>query len=120
MSDHSLSLAQARLNMGTLHAYNLAFQNASMIQEEITQDIKQADMNLIPHPFIDNDLTEKTVVMLDPVSDLNHELAELSQHEDFDINELLHDGYLEISNEGLNRSGPSDILIPSFKWKNTL
>jgi len=120
MSGYSLSLTQAKLNIGTLQAYNLAFQNAPMIQEEITQDIKQADMNLIPHPFMGNDLTGKTIVMLDPVSDLNHELDELSQYEDFDINELLHDGYLEISNIGLNRSGPPGILIPSFKWKNTL
>jgi len=119
MSGHPLSLAQARLNQGTLIAYNEAFANAPIIQEEITQDIKQADMNLIPHPFMANDLTGKTVVMLDPVSDLNFELDELSQHEEFNINELLHDGYLEIDSTDLNRSGPPDILIPSFRWKNT-
>ena len=119
MSGHPLSLAQARLNIGTLKAYNVAFQNTPLIQQEITQDIKQADINLIPHPFIHNDLTGKTVVMLDPVSDLNFELDELSQQEEFNINELLHDGYLEIDNVGLQRAGPTDILIPSFKWKNS-
>ena len=50
---------------------------------------------------------------------LNHELNELSQHEEFNINELLHDGYLEIGNAGLVRSGPAGIMIPDFKWKNS-
>jgi len=119
MSGHPLSLAQARLNIGTLRAYNSAFHNAPSMQEEITQNIKNADMNLIPHPFMANDLTGKTVVMLDPVSDLNFELDELSQHAEFNINELLHDGYLKVDNVGLSRSGPAGILIPSFSWKNS-
>ena len=121
MSGHGLSFAQAKLNTSTLRAYNLAFKDAPTIQEEITQDIKQADIGLIPHPFMSNDLTGKTVVMLDPVSDLNHELNEVArEHDEFSLNDLLHDGYLEISNTGLARSGPSGILIPSFKWKNTI
>ena len=120
MSGHGVTLAQAKLNMGLLRAYSLAFQNAPMIQEEITQAIKQADMGLIPHPFTGNNLTGKTVVMLDPVSDLNFELDELSQHAEFSINDLLHDGYLNIDNTGLARSGPAGIMIPAFSWKNTL
>jgi len=121
MSSIPASLVAAKNNPAALAAYATAFKNAPLIQEEITQEIKQADMGLIPHPFMGNDLTGKTVVMLDPVSDLNHELSELcDQHDEFDLNELLHDGALVISNIGLKRSGPKGILIPSFKWKKAI
>ena len=78
-------------------------------------------MNDIPHPFQGNDLTGKTVVMLDPVSPLNHELNEMvKQSDEFNLNSLLHDGYLEIGNTDIGRVSPAGVLVPSFKWKNTI
>ena len=103
-----------------MQEYIDAFSSAKTTNELITQEICQRDMPDIPHPFTGNDLTGKTVVMLDPVSDLNHRLSEMcSCHDEFDLNSLLHDGHLVINNTKLKRSGPQDILIPSFKWKNT-
>ena len=97
-----------------------AFILAETTSELITQEIYQRDMTDIPHPFMNNDLTGKTIVMLDPVSDLNHKLSEMcSCHDEFNLNSLFHDGHLTISNTSLNRSGPTGIIIPSFKWKKT-
>lgn len=103
-----------------LAEYVDAFNLAPTYHEEITQELYQRDMSDISHPFMGNDLTGKTVVMLDPVSDLNHKLSEMcNYYDEFDLNGLLHDGHLVVSNTGLDRFGPQGILIPSFKWKNT-
>jgi hypothetical protein len=85
---------------------------------EITQAIKQADMPLIPHPFIGNDLTGKTIVLLDPVSDLTWHLAEMHEQGE-SPNGLLHDGYLRVDNTALNRAGPPGVMVVGAKWRNT-
>lgn len=82
---------------------------------EITQEIKQADMPLIPHPFGDYDQSEYVVVMADPVSDKNwnlHELHEAGQT----LNDLFHDGYIRLDNEPLNRAGPPGVIVTDFNW----
>ncbi|MEW6646547.1 MAG: hypothetical protein AB1450_05070 [Pseudomonadota bacterium] len=87
-------------------------------QVEITQTIKQADMPLIPHPFLGNDLTGKTVVLLDPVADLTWHLAEMHA-QGVSPNELLHDDYLRIDNTALNRAGPPGVMVVPCRWKLT-
>lgn len=81
----------------------------------ITQERKHADMNLVPHPFQCNDLTGKTVVLLDPVSTVIQELMELSSVGE-NINDIIHNNYLRIGNTPLNRHGPSGLLIPEVNW----
>jgi len=121
MSDIPFTLESALSDAVKMQEYVDAFYGAKITKELITQELCQRDMIDIPHPFLGNDLTDKTIVMLDPVCDLNHKLSEMCvAHDEFDLNKLLHEGYLKISNEGLERSGPEGILIPSFKWKNTL
>ena len=86
----------------------------------LTQDKKHADMDLIPHPWAyGNDLSGSTIVMLDPVSDCVSDLAELYKNGE-DINELIHDNYLNIGNTQLNRVTPAGVLIPTANWKKTL
>jgi len=102
-----------------MQEYIAAFSSAELTKELITQEIYQRDMVDIPHPFTGNNLTGKTVVMLDPVCDLNHQLSEMCAcHDEFDLNGLLHDGHLVIDNTGLNRVSPNGVMVPSFKWKN--
>lgn len=85
---------------------------------EITQEVKQADMPLIPHPFITDDLTGKTVVLLDPVADSTWGLFE--RHEEGDcISEMLHEGHLIVDNSGLVRNGPPGVIAVSHKFKAT-
>lgn len=99
--------------------YAAAFAAAPIIEEEITQAIKNADMDLIPHPFQGNDLTGKTVVMLDPVSDLTHQLFAMhSEYDDFDLASLLTEANaLRIDNVPLTRSGPPGVQIVDYKWR---
>ena len=82
----------------------------------ITEELKHADMDIIPHPFQGNDLTGKTVVMLDPVSDAVRELWEFEKVGE-DIHAIIRDGYIKIGNEPLPRVTPAGLLIPSTAWK---
>lgn len=84
----------------------------------ITQDIKNADMGLIPHPFLGNDLTGKTVVAINPNCDCVEKLVILRDSGE-SINELLHDGYLTIDNTALERGFDSSVQCCDIKWKIT-
>jgi hypothetical protein len=89
---------------------------------EITQAVKHADMPLIPHPFQGNDLTGKTIVLLDPVSSMCERL--LRMHEEFgsateSIGNLLHGGYLRVGNTPLNRTGPPGVIAVAANWRLT-
>lgn len=87
---------------------------------EITQTMKQADMPLIPHPWLGNDLTGQTIVLLDPVADMTHKLLMLHEQiadENEAIGDLLHDGYLKINNTGLPRACPPGVRACACNWK---
>jgi len=90
---------------------------------EVDQTIKNADMNEIPHPFENNDLTGKTVVYLDPVSKVtedlyNHHILAKTNASAPSALELIHDGYITIGTDDLNRDKPSGLKCVSLKWKN--
>lgn len=85
---------------------------------EITHDVKNADMPLIPHPWIaGNDLSDKTVVLLDPCSDLMRDLACL--HSDGEnLASLLHGGKFSIDNEAIGgMASPPGVLAVGVRWK---
>lgn len=86
---------------------------------EITQAIKQADMPLLPHPFIGNDLTGKTIILLDPVSPFVERLFRLHEVGE-SISELLHTGDIKFANTALPRSGPPGVVCVAPRWKLTL
>ena len=120
MSAVPFTLEDAKSDPVKLDEYMAAFKAAPIIEEEITQSIKNADMPLIPHPFMGNDLSGKTVVMLDPVCDLMWHLADMCEcHDKFNLNELLHEGHIVVNNQPLNRAGPPGVPVVGFKWKNT-
>jgi hypothetical protein len=119
MENMPFSLSDIKNDKVKLKKYIDAFTSAETVKELITQEICQLDMIDIPHPFISNNLTGKTVVMLDPVCDLNHQLQEMSRHDEFDLNQLIHDEYFTIDNSDIGRVSPNGVLVPSFKWKKT-
>ena len=86
-----------------------------MINREITQAIKQADMPLIPHPFMSNNLTGKTVVLLDPVSPLMTRLLGLHDSGE-SVTDLVRD-WMSIGNTALARSGPPGVMIVNATLK---
>ena len=116
---HSKGLTKANakaLSMPAYQDYISAFNESPDILIEVTQEIKQADMNLpgLNRPMEPSDDT--IVIMLDPVADLGSKLFEMKAHDDFSICELLHDGDLIITDE-VNRAGPSGVLVHGYKWR---
>ena len=86
-----------------------------MVDREVTQAIKNADMPLLPHPFVGNNLTGKTAVLLDPVSPLMTRL--LGVHESGEsVTEVVH-GWLTIGNTALVRSGPPGVMVVGANLK---
>ena len=80
-----------------------------LVEIELTQAIKNADMNIIPHPFLGNDLRNSKIIMLDPVSPTTEKL--LTLHDDGEnISELIHGGKITFGNTALNRATPSGVM----------
>ena len=82
---------------------------------EVTQTLKQADMPLIPHPFL-SDLNGKTVVLLDPVGPQIAALHGLHRSGE-SVAELLHGDYLTIGNTPLKRKSPPGVMPVTVNWK---
>jgi hypothetical protein len=91
---------------------------------EVTQAIKNADMPLIPHPFLGNDMTGKTVVLLDPMSSIVERMLDIVASGER-VSEILHGGahggggYLAIDNVPLARGAPPGVMPVDVKWKVT-
>ena len=83
-------------------------------QVELTHDIKNADMKIIPHPFILN--KDEQVLLLDPV-----ETLEIMEIRDAGLrpSELLFNDYLRLDNTPITRHAPPGVLPAKFKWKDT-
>lgn len=81
----------------------------------LTQQIKNADMNLIPHPFL-NVPPGHTVVMLDPMSDVLRELWEM-RGPGQSFHELIHDDYIRIGNTDLPRAKPAGMMCVAPRWR---
>lgn len=83
---------------------------------EVTHEIKNADMGLIPHPFLGNDLTGKSIILLDPVETLDlldlHEAGE-------SIADLLTEKYLTVGNGDIKRACPQGVQPVAIRWKNS-
>jgi len=114
-------LARPKVNVAQLsdpvtREAELAKLDAAPQLVEITQAVKQADMPLIPHPFMGNDLTGMTVVLLDPVAPLNERLLRLLESGE-SVSMLLHGDYLRLGNTPLPRSGPPGVIAVSASWK---
>jgi hypothetical protein len=85
---------------------------------EITQAIKHADMELIPHPFPGHDPDKYDVVMLDPVCHTMERLARLHHAPgEGSIATLIHHGVLKIDNDPLRRNGPPGVPVVSMRIK---
>ena len=111
-----------RVNLATLRNpaardAELARLNAAPQLVEVTQAVKQTDMPLIPHPFIfGNDLTGKTVVLLDPVGPMAARLHALHRAGE-SVSEILHADYLSIDNTPQVRQAPPGVMPVAVSWK---
>jgi len=82
---------------------------------EITQEIKNRDMPLLPHPFASK-TQDQEVILLDPVSTLYLYDIKFTGES---ISELMYNDYLRLDNDPLVRAGPQGVITSAFKWKNT-
>jgi hypothetical protein len=81
---------------------------------EITHDIKNADMDLIPHPFVERTEGDK-VIMLEPCSELCYKISELKDRGE-DVGKLITEGYIDYS-ESSNAYSPKGVEVRKAKWK---
>lgn len=88
---------------------------------EITLDYKDSDAVLFPHPFIGNDLTGLTVVMLEPGTILMQKLAEFCDcGEAREVRDLIIKDKLIIENTPLAvPKVPKEVMVVRAKWKLT-
>jgi len=86
-------------------------------EAEVTNAIKNADMNIIPHPFSGGEEPD-SIVLLDPCETLK--LADLHD-EGIEINELFQAGYLKLDNDFLTekdrRQVGNNVNIMRIRWK---
>lgn len=83
---------------------------------EVNNDLKNADMDLIPHPFR-NAAADSTIVLLDPVA--TEELL-LLHNAGEEISDLISQDYIRMDNKALNRSCPNGVMPVSFVWRDTM
>lgn len=112
----SLKRAHALLRSGdpAVQAQVRAVLSAPMSQEE-----KQRDMPLIPHPFMANDLTGTTVVLIDPVGSICEELWLAKTYGGDNVAELIHAGHLQIDNSPNGSVSPPSVMSVNARWKLT-
>lgn len=82
---------------------------------DFDSDLKNADMEIIPHPFM-GDKNAGTIILLDPPS--TEELLDLHEAGE-EIHKLIKDDYIRIDNKKLNRCGPQGVMPVGFKWRLT-
>ena len=102
-----------------MEAYLDAMDNPKYIylnKEDITHEIKNKDMGLFPHPWALNDLRDRFVFMVDPMSNFCSRLC--SMHESGEnLTKLIYDGYIKLSNTPLARKAPPGVIPVAAKFK---
>lgn len=85
-----------------------------LILQEITNEVKNADMNLIPSPI--KNFKRGYVVLLDPMDDRIRNMIDYQNADGVDdVIDMLFSKHLKIDNEILNRKGPKGVGQVRFK-----
>ena len=85
---------------------------------EVNQNLKNANMNTIPHPFLNLDAGDR-VLLLDTLSPTGQELAELIQQGELDALQMFSSRYLRIDSQPLDVTSPQGVLTVRAHWKNS-
>src|SRR4030067_622428 len=85
---------------------------------ELTPVMKNADMDLLPHPWPGY---AGNIVLLDPTSPMAEKLTQLRENGNGENNgeDILRAGHLIIDNVPLDRKGPKGLAIIGAKWRDT-
>jgi hypothetical protein len=119
MSAIPMTLSEAEsIGIDAIAEYNAAFLEAPEIEMELTQDIKNADIDLIPLALHNKTIRpNSTTVLLDPVSDLTHEIFEMRSHNEFFVTNFIMN-WCELG-APVSRAGPKDVPIIGYKKRLT-
>jgi len=98
---------------GDLDVFNAG---PTWVEVEIDDSIKNADINLIPHPF-GNLQNGERVVIIDPCSDINLTLNGLDQVGE-SAADVISKGYLVLGDE-VTANAPPGVTAVAAAWKNT-
>ena len=83
--------------------------------EEITHAVKNSDMGIIPHPFVEIEKGDE-IILLNPPDTIDlldmHEAGE-------SIAGLFDDDYLRLDNAPIIRATPNGVKACRYMWKNT-
>jgi len=108
----------AMANPALLLANKIAKEDSDNYQTiEITQAIKNADKEIVPHCWGTLGAGE-TVAMLDPVSSLVEGLRDLHDQGE-NIGKLIEDGYITFNNTSLVRGMPSQVMSVTPTWRKS-
>lgn len=117
--EEGLTLSDIKTNRERMQQFIQQYKRNEFVDIEITQAVKNADMDLQPHRWIDKIKPNEEFILIDPVSDIALELCLLQQQGE-SIIQLIEDGYLELDNTRIhNRGKPQAIHCHSMKWKLT-
>jgi len=91
------------------------------VEQEITNDFKNSDMDLIPHPFQGNDMTGKSIILIDPNDPIVLRAEEIKNAGEVALEELFINDYVRFGNEHLKgRATPhSSVMVVKPTWKNS-
>lgn len=129
MATNMAALVRAKLQAGEsisdaereqMRNFHMAMEGRPLELREITQQMKNADMHLLPHPFLSAQ-PGQTVVMVDPVSPILERL--LAYVEDagsnFETTEMFRKNFFTIGNAPIQRNAPPGVMPVSLAWRNT-
>jgi hypothetical protein len=84
----------------------------------ITSEIKNRDINLVPHWFGDFDQSKFTAVMIDPCGNIAIELMEVLHSAGAkETHQLIEDGYIKLSTSPLDCVAPAGVMAINARWK---
>ena len=91
------------------------------VEQEITNEFKNSDMALIPHPFQGNDMSGISIILIDPNDPIVLIAEEMKNGGELALEELFINDYVRFGNEHLNgrRTPDSSVMVVKPNWKNS-
>jgi len=105
------------IDAGQFNAAMALMENNTLVDFQITDAIKNRDMGLHPHPFMNQDLTGKTVIMLDPTSTFCIDMMEFIIDGYSEIPKLLHNKDILFGTTPLPRTMPNGVIAVNPRWR---
>lgn len=99
-------------------AYSTEVAGLTPTLHAITDDIKNADMDLIPSPFLSSESTDKIILLCPDQSGAYVDLYNTFKT-GASVSELFTGDYLVIGNEVRDNRKPKNVALHKIKWKKT-